>query len=50
MEHSLDDAPDRVPVSAEELVAMLFSRKPEAQLVIGGGGFFVMWLMMIQPF
>jgi uncharacterized membrane protein len=45
------DAPDPVPVAAEELAAMLVSRKPEALLVVGGGGFFViLWLMMFKPF
>jgi hypothetical protein len=45
------DQPDPVPVSADELAAMLDTRRPEQLLLIGGGGFLViLWLMMFRPF
>jgi hypothetical protein len=43
--------PDPVPVSDEELAALLASRKPVMLLVLGAGGFLViLWLMMFRPF
>jgi hypothetical protein len=42
---------DPVPVSPEALATMLETRRPEALLLIGGGGFLViLWLMMFRPF
>ena len=42
--------PDPVPVSDEELDAILESRRPEMLLAIGAGGFVViLWLMMFRP-
>jgi len=43
--------PDPVPMSDGDLAALLDSRRPEALLLIGGGGFLViLWLMMFRPF
>lgn len=45
------DEPDPIPVSADELSAMLDNRRPEMLLLLGGGGFLViLWLMMYRPF
>lgn len=46
-----DDEPDPVPLAAQELAAVLLSRRPEQLLLIGGGGFIaILWLMMFRPF
>jgi hypothetical protein len=43
--------PDPIPASDAELASLLVSRRPEALLLIGGGGFLViLWLMMFRPF
>lgn len=43
--------PDPVPLSDAELASLLESRRPEALLLIGGGGFLViLWLMLFRPF
>jgi peptidoglycan/LPS O-acetylase OafA/YrhL len=43
--------PDPVPASDAELAVLLESRRPEALLLVGGGGFLViLWLMMFKPF
>ena len=43
--------PDPTPVSDAELATLLDSRRPEALLLVGGGGFLViLWLMMFRPF
>jgi hypothetical protein len=43
--------PDPIPASDAELATLLVSRRPEALLLIGGGGFLViLWLMIFRPF
>jgi hypothetical protein len=43
--------PDPIPASDIELATLLVSRRPEALLLIGGGGFLViLWLMIFRPF
>jgi hypothetical protein len=43
--------PDPIPASDAELAILLDSRRPEALLALGGGGFLViLWLMMFRPF
>jgi len=43
--------PDPVPAPDAELAGLLESRRPEALLLIGGGGFLViLWLMIFRPF
>jgi uncharacterized membrane protein len=43
--------PDPVPVTDEELEAILDSPRPRLLLLIGGGGFLViLWLMVMRPF
>jgi hypothetical protein len=45
------DEPDPVPVAPEELARLLDSRRPDALLLLGGGGFLaILWLMMFRPF
>lgn len=46
-----DGDPDPVPVSQAELDVLLASRRPEALLALGAGGFLViLWLMTYRPF
>lgn len=43
--------PDPVPATDGELEALLVNKRPEALLLLGGGGFLViLWLMMFRPF
>jgi hypothetical protein len=45
------DAPPPAPVSTDELVAMLDTRRPEAITVVGVGGLLIiLWLMVLKPF
>jgi MFS family permease len=45
------DAPDPVPVSAEELAALLDSRRPDIIGLVGIGGLVILlWLMFFKPF
>jgi hypothetical protein len=45
------DAPDPTPVSAEELVALLDSRRPDVIGLVGIIGLLILlWLMMFKPF
>jgi hypothetical protein len=42
--------PEGAPATAEELAALLDTRRPEALLAIGGGGLVVLiWLMVLKP-
>jgi hypothetical protein len=43
--------PDPVPLSDDDLAALLVSKAPETLLLLGGGGFLVIvWLMRMRPF
>ena len=45
------DEPDPVPASDRELTDLVATRRPEALLLIGGGGFVViLYLMYFRPF
>ena len=45
------DAPDPTPVSAEELAALVDSRRPDVIGLVGIGGLLILlWLMMFKPF